>query len=137
MGYYEYSLDTGSFQSFTRFYNVEPGIHTIKVRDKSNLCGDFSYQFTALNYPRFFTPNEDGINDSWNIKDLRNIPDATIKIFTRLGRLVSIIKPNGLGWNGYNNLGKKESGSDYWFIVEYIKNGVFTEFSGNFSMLRK
>ena len=137
LGYYEYSLDTGSFQSFTRFYDVEPGIHTIKVRDKSNLCGDFSYQFTALNYPRFFTPNEDGINDSWNIKDLRNNPDATIKIFTRLGRLVSIIKPNGLGWNGYNNLGKKESGSDYWFIVEYIKNGVFTEFRGNFSMLRK
>lgn len=137
LGYYEYSLDTGPFQNFTRFYNVEPGIHTIKVRDKSNLCGDFSYQFTALNYPRFFTPNEDGINDSWNIKDLRNIPDATIKIFTRLGRLVSIIKPNGLGWNGNNNLGKKESGSDYWFIVEYIRNGVFTEFRGNFSMLRK
>ncbi|MEQ6123962.1 choice-of-anchor L domain-containing protein [Pseudotenacibaculum sp. MALMAid0570] len=137
LGYYEFSLDNGIFQEFNKFYNVAPGTHTITVRDLSGLCGDFVFEFMALDYPKFFTPNDDGINDTWNIYDLRNNSEATIKIFNRLGRLVSEIKTNGNGWNGYNNSGKKEPSSDYWFLVEFMHNGVPTKFEGHFSLLRK
>ena len=137
LGFYEFSLDNGPFQSFLRFYDVSPGNHKVTIRDLSGLCGNFTINFTALDYPRFFTPNEDGVKDTWNIPDLRNNPNATIKIFNRLGRLVANIKPSGQGWNGYNNNGKKEPSSDYWFLVEYTKNGVSASFKGNFSLLRR
>ncbi len=137
LGYYEYSLDNGPFQSFIRFYNVAPGTHTLTVRDLSGLCGDFTFEFIALDYPRFFTPNDDGVNDTWNIPDLRNNADAKIKIFSRLGRLITTIRPNGLGWNGYNSAGRREPSTDYWFVVEYMKDGVLASFRGNFSLLRR
>jgi gliding motility-associated-like protein len=137
LGFYEFSLDGGPFQEFNRFYDITPGDHFITVRDLSGLCGDFMIPFNALNYPLFFTPNNDGVNDTWNIPDLRNDPDATIKIFNRLGRPVAEIKPSGLGWNGFNNSGKKEPSSDYWFLVEFTYNGVPTSFRGHFSLLRR
>jgi gliding motility-associated-like protein len=137
LGYYEFSLDDGPFQEFNRFYNVPPGNHTITVRDRSGICGDFVYEFKGLDYPDFFTPNDDGINDTWNIPDLRNDANATIKIFNRLGRLVAEIRPSGVGWNGFNGSGKKEPSSDYWFLVEFTNNGIPTSFKGHFALLRR
>ena len=137
LGRYQFSLNNGPFQDFNRFYNIPPGNHTITVRDLRSLCGDFVYGFSALDYPKFFTPNNDGVNDTWNIYDLQNDSEATVKIFSRLGRLVATIKTSGLGWNGFNNNGKKETSSDYWFLVEFTHNGVPTSFKGNFSLLRR
>lgn len=137
LGFYEFSLDGGSFQEFPRFYDITPGDHFVTVRDLSGLCGDFIIEFNALGYPLFFTPNEDGVNDTWNIPDLRNNTEATIKIFNRLGRPVAEIKPDGQGWNGINNSGRKEPSTDYWFLVEFNYNGVPTSFRGHFSLLRR
>ena len=137
LGFYEFSLDNGPFQEFNKFFNVPPGDHTITVRDLSGLCGNLVFEFTALEYPKFFTPNNDGINDTWNIHDLQNDTDATIKIFDRSGRLVAEIRPSNLGWNGFNGDGKKEPSSDYWFLVEFTHNGTPTTFRGHFSLLRR
>lgn len=137
LGFYRFSLDNGPFQEFNRFYNIAPGTHTITVRDISGRCGDFVFTFIALDYPDFFTPNDDGVNDTWNITDLQNDPNATIKIFNRLGRLVAEIKPSGLGWNGFNDAGKKEPSTDYWFEVQFSNNGIPTTFRGHFALLRR
>ena len=137
LGNYQFALDNGPFQDFNRFYDITPGLHTITIRDFTSRCSDFVYEFRALDYPRFFTPNDDGVNDTWNIYDLRNNPEASISIYARTGRLVAVIKPSGLGWNGINSSGKKEISSDYWFLVEFLKDGVMTSFKGNFSLLRK
>jgi gliding motility-associated-like protein len=137
LGFYRFSLDNGPFQEFNRFYNVGPGTHTITIHDISGRCGDFIFSFISLDYPNFFTPNDDGVNDTWNIPDLQNDLNATIKIFNRLGRLVAEIKPSGLGWNGFNDSGKKEPSTDYWFEVQFTNNGIPTTFRGHFSLLRK
>ncbi len=137
LGIYEFSIDNGPFQSFPRFYEVSPGEHTVTVRDTSGLCSILTLDFFVLNYPRFFTPNGDGINDTWNILDLKNDLDATILIFNRFGKFVARIKPSDQGWNGYNDTGKKEPSSDYWFIVTYTYNGTPTTFKSHFSLLRK
>jgi len=41
---------------------------------------DFKLFVTALNYPRFFTPNGDSFNDIWNIKGLTK-PKKALFIF--------------------------------------------------------
>ena len=137
LGSYEFSLDGGPFQEFNRFYNIPPGIHTILVKDISGLCGNFAFEFTLFDYPKFFTPNGDGVNDTWNITDLKDDTSATIKIFNRYGKLVSEIKPSELGWNGYNNGGKVVPSSDYWFEVALTYYGIPSKFVGHFALLRR
>jgi len=137
IGTYEFSLDHLPFQSYPRFYNLNPGNHFITIRDTSGLCVYKTIDFLILNYPKFFTPNNDGINDTWNITDLQSDLDSNIIIYDRFGKMVSEIKPFEEGWDGYNTNGNKLPSSDYWFLVTYNKNNVLREFRGNFSLLRR
>jgi gliding motility-associated-like protein len=137
LGNYVYSLDNGSFQDSNRFQNISPGEYTITVKDLLGYCKDVNIEFVALKYPKFFTPNNDGKNETWNITDLKNNINAIIKIYTRYGRLVAVIKPNSKGWDGFNNNGNAEPSNDYWFMVEYTKNGKIVSYRNHFSLLRK
>jgi gliding motility-associated-like protein len=137
IGTYEFSLDHLPFQSYPRFYNLNPGNHLITIRDTSGLCVNKTIDFLILNYPKFFTPNDDGINDTWNITDLQNDLDSNITIYDRFGKIITKIKPYEKGWDGYNSNGDKLPSSDYWFLVKYNKNNVLREFRANFSLLRR
>jgi len=137
IGTYEFSLDQFPFQSNPRFYNINSGNHFITIRDTSGLCVYKTIDFSILNYPKFFTPNNDGINDTWNITDLQSDLDSNIIIYDRFGKIISEIKPFEEGWDGYNTNGNKLPSSDYWFLVNYYKNNVLREFRGNFSLLRR
>ena len=133
-GNYEYQLDNGNFQSSPIFENVASGMHTITVRDL-NGCGYTTIDAIVVNYPKFFTPNGDGINETWNIVDLRDQAFSTISIFDRYGKLISIIKPSGNGWNGtYKN--QLLPSDDYWFSITYLKEGKSKEFKAHFSLKR-
>jgi gliding motility-associated-like protein len=44
---------------------------------------------------KFFTPNNDGDNETWNIADLKNHPEALVNIYDRFGKLITQIKPTG------------------------------------------
>ncbi len=136
-GTYEFSLDNLSFQSYSRFYNINPGNHFITIRDITGSCVYKTIDFFILSYPKFFTPNNDGINETWNITDLQNDLDSNIMIYDRYGKNIATIKPYEDGWDGYNNNGDKVPSSDYWFVVKYTKNNVLKEFRANFSLLRK
>lgn len=133
-GDYEYQLDNGEFQDSPVFNNVMSGFHTITVRDK-NGCGLTVTNAIVINYPHFFTPNGDGINETWNIKDLKDQEVSFIYIYDRYGKLLSQIKPSSSGWNGtYNN--SNMPADDYWFIVNYQKDGEAKEFKAHFALKR-
>ena len=132
---FEYQLNNGPFQDSNVFENVPSGIHTVTVRDK-NGCGSTSIQALVVNYPKYFTPNGDGYNDSWNIKDLSNQPSASIAIYDRFGKMLTQIKPSNSGWDGTYN-GHLLPSDDYWFSVSYTdENQVNQEFRAHFAMKR-
>jgi gliding motility-associated-like protein len=132
---YEYQLDGGQFQDSNIFENVSSGIHTITVRDK-NGCGTSTLEALVLNYPKFFTPNGDGYNDTWNITDLNGHQDARITIYDRYGKILKEIRPTGQGWDGTYN-GKQLLSDDYWFAVSYTdENANNREFRAHFAMKR-
>jgi gliding motility-associated-like protein len=133
-GIYEYQLDNGPYQDSPVFDNVESGFHTITVRDKNN-CGLTITEAIVINYPKFFTPNGDGDNDTWNIKDLRKQSISNIMIFDRYGKFITDIKPSGNGWNGTYN-GTQAISDDYWFIVTYKKDNESKEFKAHFTLKR-
>jgi gliding motility-associated-like protein len=131
-GPFLYQLDEGNFQYSNTFYNVLEGEHIVRVVDEEN-CTDLQTSVTILNYPRFFTPNDDGFNDTWNITGLN--PDAKIFIFDRYGKLLKQISTNGSGWDGTYN-GQALVSSDYWFTVTYRIAGVERIFRAHFSLKR-
>jgi gliding motility-associated-like protein len=84
-----------------------------------------------LPFPKFFTPNNDGYNDTWTIDFAYLAPGTGIKIFDRYGKFIKELY-NNAAWEG-NYLGKQEPASDYWFTVTRL-NG--TEYRGHFSLKR-
>ena len=133
-GDYEYQLDDSAFQDKPIFYNVSSGLHIITVRDK-NGCGITTVEATIINYPKFFSPNNDGINDSWKISDLQDFQNVNIQIYNRFGKFLADLSPNGNGWDGTLN-GQNLPSSDYWFIVTYEKDGVQKVFKSHFTLKR-
>lgn len=116
IGEWEYSLDNINFQNSNTFTNLNIGTYTIYIRDK-NGCGIVSKQVFLLNYPKFFTPNNDGFNDFWRIKFSQIEPNLTVSILDRYGKLLSVFKSNSAGWDGTYN-GKQMPSDDYWFVVK-------------------
>ena len=139
-GDYEFSLDDefGVYQSSSFFDELTIGTHILYIRDK-NGCGTTEYKFSILNYPKFFTPNSDGLNDFWNLKgyDSSLFTLSDIYIFNRFGKLIYKITQNEAGWDGTIN-GKKLSSNTYWFYTILTDiNGLSVEKRGNFSLIRK
>jgi gliding motility-associated-like protein len=132
---FEYQLDNGPFQDSNVFENVSSGMHTITVRDKYG-CGSTVIQAMVVNYPKYFTPNGDGFNDSWNIRDLSYQSTAKIVIYDRYGKMLSQIRPSTGGWDGTYN-GKLMPSDDYWFSVSYTdEHQMPQEFRAHFAMKR-
>lgn len=139
IGDYEFSLDniSGPYGDDPFFSGVTAGVHTIYVRD-NNGCGIAQLEVFVMGFPKFFTPNNDGFNDTWNIKGLPNefAQNSTIIIFDRYGKLIKEIFAGDSGWNGLFN-GQLLESSDYWFVAQLVdENGIIRILRGHFSLVR-
>jgi gliding motility-associated-like protein len=66
--------------------------------------------------PNAFTPNGDGINDTWEVKYLNDYPNATVEIFNRNGSRVFYSNGYTKPWNGTQNGSVLPSGTYYYII---------------------
>lgn len=130
-GQYEYSLDGINYQDSNVFNNVLTGEYVIFVKDK-NGCGIVTKGAVVLTYPKFFTPNEDGYNDRWQINFSNFNPEMTISIYDRFNKNLYTFKGKDLGWDGTYN-GQLMPSDDYWFEIKK-ENGQ--SIKGHFSLKR-
>lgn len=130
-GHYAYSLDNVNFQQNSTFYGLQPGIYTVYVKDQ-NGCGMDTRRIYLLSYPRFFTPNNDGYNDFWQVYFAKEEPNLRVYIFDRYGKLLTGFGSDSRGWDGTYN-GRALPSTDYWFLV-VREDG--TEHRGHFAMKR-
>ena len=139
IGNYEFSLDTeaGPYQDTPYFSNVSAGSHIIYIRDK-NLCGTVSLEVFILGFPKYFTPNNDGVNDTWQVEGLGNdfSNTSTVKVFDRYGKFIKQLDAKNGTWDGTFN-GQPLANSDYWFIAELVYvTGEVKMYKGHFSLVR-
>ena len=83
--------------------------------------------------PNAFSPNNDGINDTWVIEEIANLPDCKVQVFNRWGQLV--FSSNGFykAWDGkYNN--KPLPYATYYYIIE-PNDGCHQKFSGSVTII--
>lgn len=132
-GNYEYSIDNSYYQEANLFENLSAGIYDVYIKDK-NGCGITKETIAILGAPKYFTPNNDGYNDYWNIKGINaDLNSKTvIRIFDRYGKFIKDISPQSQGWDGTFN-GKLLPSDDYWYTAK-LENGK--EIKGHFSLKR-
>jgi gliding motility-associated-like protein len=86
--------------------NIKGGDYTVAVTDENGCVSHLTVtvDFTGYNcivIPTIITPNGDGQNEKWIIKNAELYPDIDVKVYTRWGKLVySSRNPNANPWDG-------------------------------------
>ncbi|SDR82791.1 gliding motility-associated C-terminal domain-containing protein [Polaribacter sp. KT25b] len=129
------------FQDDPLFENLEGGIYKIIVNDKNGCSPDTTLLVSVIQFPKFFTPNADGDNDTWIVRGVNKTfyPTSSINIFNRFGKLVAQLPIDSQSWDGTYG-GKTLSSDDYWFNVTLIPADTTKPTinkKGHFSLIRK
>ena len=82
-------------------------------------------------YPKFFTPNGDGYNDTWSIHFSDTEVELSLQLFDRYGKLITVLNQNQT-WDGTFN-GHELPSTDYWFILTRADGNVY---KGHFTLKR-
>ncbi|HUH29743.1 MAG TPA: T9SS type B sorting domain-containing protein [Gelidibacter sp.] len=139
IGDYEFSLESssGPYQDSPIFTHVAAGVYTLFARD-NNGCGVDELEVYVMGFPKYFTPNNDGHNDLWNLKGFEGqfSEQSYIDVYDRYGTFLSRIQPNGFGWNGVYK-GVPLPANDYWFVAHFLDHeGKLRNYKGHFSLVR-
>ena len=117
VGDFIYSLDQVNWQNSNVFQNLANGNYTVYVQTKLG-CIIGSMNFSIFNVTNIFTPNADGMNDTWEISGLENYPNSEVKVFDRFGNTVLQKITNGtFEWDGTFNSRKLPTGN-YWYVIK-------------------
>jgi len=90
----------------------------------------WDYPEECLRIPNAFTPNGDGINDTWIIDNIWMYPAAYIQVYNRWGQALYEAKGSEEPWDGTYN-GKPVPAGPYIYIVNLLngepaKTGIVT-----------
>ncbi len=125
-GEYEYNWSTGSTDY--EINNLLGGFYTVTVTDLVGCQKDTTFEMPVidiecLEVPNAFTPNDDGMNDDWQIKNIYLYPEAKVTVFNKWGKEVFKIS-NGYTtpWDGTKN-GHPLPAETYFYII-YIRDDI-------------
>ena len=73
-----------------------------------------------------FTPNGDGLNETWRIFAIERFPNADVRVFSRWGQLVfrSTGYGNGREWDGTNGGGTRLPEGTYYYVIDLNLPGL-------------
>jgi len=77
--------------------------------------------YKKITIPNTFSPNNDGINDNWDINELITYPDCTVMVYDRYGQKVYQSTGYPKPWNGTYNNSPLPPGT-YYYIID-LKDG--------------
>lgn len=83
--------------------------------------------------PNAFSPNGDGIHDTWNITNLSDYPGCTVAVFNRYGQRVYYSVGYGKPWDG-TVAGKPLPMATYYYVI-HLKNG-FVPRTGSITIVK-
>jgi gliding motility-associated-like protein len=130
--YYEYSINGFDFQVSNQFSYISSGRYTAFVRD-NNDCNLVAQDFTVFTIAKYFTPNNDGFNDLWEIKEMANYPNSSAQVFNRYGKLIITLTSSNNKWDGkYSNA--LLPADDYWYRLKL--DDSTPEMTGHFTLKR-
>lgn len=135
-----------SFANIANFTFPDTGLYTVALYAfHNNGCVDTAYQIidvepiVTLQMPNAFTPNNDGLNDSFKgYGYLQGLTDYKMTIWNRWGEQIFITTDPTEGWNGEkDNAGSLSPQGVYVFQVDYISpRGEKKNLKGHVTLIR-
>lgn len=123
-GPYTYTWNTVPPQTTSKIENLHFGVYTAEVSDATG-CKLTETIFIQpgtcceqIYFPNAFTPNGDGLNDSWRITSTVGMELKEFAIFNRWGQAVWSSKNQFESWNGTFN-GRNAEVATYYFVIKY------------------
>jgi len=108
--------------------------YTVQITDANGCVNNASVTVNAIEdlaveVPLAFTPNGDGINDRFIIRNLDQYPQNTLQVFDRTGKIIYQRENYNNDWNGMVN-GKMITRDTYFYILtikgKVVKKGAVT-----------
>lgn len=106
---------------------LETTTYTVTVRN-ANGCESISSftlevraDYQAVDAENFITPNGDGVNDNWVVKNIDAYPDHTLSIYDRSGRELYKVRNYKNDWDGTFN-GMPLAEGTYYYIIRFDHN---------------
>jgi gliding motility-associated-like protein len=102
-------------------------VYTLNITDDKGCEASGTVKVTVsgtnsiIKVPNAFSPNGDGINDTWVIPNLSAYPGATVDVYNRYGQLVFHSENNNKNWDGTYN-GKPLPMAAYYYIIDPKNN---------------
>lgn len=134
-GDYEYFFNGESYGAETLFTTNESAMVNVRVVDARGCVLELNvpFEFTGmLEFPNFFTPDGDNMNDEWSPKNRDLFAGVNVKIYDRYGRVVAVLNEVS-GWDGTYE-GKEVPTGDYWYVVNANSNQI--RYVGHFTLYR-
>lgn len=135
-GAYMFDFGDGYQSSSTLSPATYGRTYKVKVKDELGCESDTTIKTPTyeLEFPVSFTPNGDGENDVWEIKNIDKYPGATVKIFDRFGKKLCDMKAAEMdAWDGTYN-GRALPSTDYWYEIQIDE--IDKTYIGHFTLIR-
>ena len=135
---YEYSFESDDDYHSENVLNiVRSKDYSFYVRDDKGCVTEQTMYLEVLDIeiPDFFTPEGDGINDTWYPINIVQYPNIDVKIFDRYQRIIANYQGVQYAWDGTYNSKNLPSG-DYWYVIKLNSASDNREFKGNFTLVR-
>ncbi|MRX69311.1 T9SS type B sorting domain-containing protein, partial [Flavobacterium resistens] len=133
---YEYSFNGEPFSSSTNFKIYKSGDYVVVVRDQNGCTATITVPaiYVDVCLDNYFTPNGDGVYDTWGPGCTNIYNNLEFSIFDRYGRVIAKYH-YGQKWDGRYN-GEELPSGDYWYVLKLNDEKDAREFVGHFTLYR-
>ncbi|WP_230392566.1 T9SS type B sorting domain-containing protein [Flavobacterium sp. LC2016-01] len=133
---YEYSFNGEPFTSSNTFKIYKSGDYVVVVRDQNGCTATITVpaKYIDICLDNYFTPNGDGVYDTWGPGCTNIYNNLEFSIFDRYGRVVAKYH-YGQKWDGRYN-GEELPTGDYWYVLKLNDEKDAREFVGHFTLYR-
>jgi len=97
--------------------NTENDMETILECD-SSVCVPCLGEINTFFIPNAFSPNGDGLNETWFIPDINQFENNSLTIVDRWGNVIYEAKPYHNDWDGRRNNGSKLPEGTYYYLLQ-------------------
>ena len=117
-GFYNYFWSDGTFEN--PYHYAPVGTYSVVVSDGTN-CSvqlsniEISDELGCVEVPNSFTPNGDGMNDTWNL-NFNGYNDVSLQVYSKWGKLVFETKSPTIQWDGQYGGDDLPSGTYYYVL---------------------
>ena len=136
VGNYTFTFEGEYYDDIPSYIYYRTQDFLVTVQDANGCTASVSQKFNYIDIctPNYFTPNGDGLNDTWAPGCSTNYTNLVFSIYDRYGQELGTYR-YGQSWDG-NHQGAPLPSGDYWYLLKLNNSKDDREFVGHFTLYR-